>query len=181
MEKQLKHISKLLSLVLRHEPEQIGLSLDKEGWAHVPELIEKVNQKGIQLDFTILQIVVDTNDKKRFAFNDDKTRIRASQGHSIEIELNLSAQVPPAVLFHGTADKNVAAIRANGLHKMNRQHVHLSAQQETAWKVGQRHGTPVILIIQALAMHEQDHTFYLSDNGVWLTEQVPPAFIEFSL
>lgn len=181
MEKQLKHISKLLSLVLRHEPEHIGLILDNEGWAHVPELIEKINQKGIRLDMATLQIIVDTNDKKRFSFNDDKTRIRASQGHSIEIELNLAAQIPPAVLFHGTADKNLAAIRENGLHKMDRQHVHLSAHEETAWKVGQRHGKPVILVIQALAMHEQGNKFYLSDNGVWLTDHVPPAFIDSNI
>jgi putative RNA 2'-phosphotransferase len=105
MKKHLKHISKLLSLVLRHEPEHIGLALDKEGWVNVPELIEKINQKGIHLDFVTLQTIVDNNDKKRFTFNDDKTRIRASQGHSIEIDLNLTPQVPPTVLFHGTAVK----------------------------------------------------------------------------
>lgn len=180
MEKQLKQISKLLSLVLRHEPEYIGLALDQEGWAHVPELIEKVNQKGIQLDFATLQIIVDSNDKKRFAFNDDKTRIRANQGHSIDIELNLAAQTPPAILFHGTADKHITAIREKGLLKMDRQHVHLSAHEETAVKVGQRHGKPIVLTVQALAMHEQQYVFYLSANNVWLTDHVPPAFICFS-
>ncbi|HEX6429888.1 MAG TPA: RNA 2'-phosphotransferase [Niastella sp.] len=181
MEKQLKNISKLLSLVLRHEPEYIGLSLDTEGWANVSELIEKVNQKGIRLDFDILQTVVDTNDKKRFAFNDDKTRIRASQGHSIDVDLNLPVQVPPAVLYHGTADTNIAAIKQHGVEKRARQHVHLSVEKGTASNVGQRHGKPVILVIQALAMHEQGHKFYLSDNGVWLTDQIPPAFIDFSI
>lgn len=181
MEKPLKQISKLLSLVLRHEPEHIGLALDHEGWAKVPELIEKVNQQGIPFDFATLQVIVDTNDKKRFAFNSDKTLIRASQGHSIDIELNLAVQTPPAVLFHGTAEKNLAAIRQTGLLKMNRQHVHLTASEETASKVGQRHGKPVILTVQALLMHEKNYTFYVSENNVWLTHQVPVTFINFPL
>jgi putative RNA 2'-phosphotransferase len=180
MEKQLKHISKFLSLVLRHEPQQIGLALDHEGWANVVELIEKINRKGIKLDFATLQIVVDTNDKKRYSFNEDKTRIRANQGHSIGIDLNLAAQVPPAVLFHGTADRFISAIRQNGLQKMDRQHVHLTAHEATARNVGTRHGKPVVLVINALIMHEQSHVFYLSDNGVWLTDHVPAEFIDFS-
>jgi putative RNA 2'-phosphotransferase len=179
MEKQLKHISKLLSLVLRHEPEHIGLTLDQEGWANVPELIEKINQQGVQLDFATLQIIVDTNDKKRFAFNDDKSRIRANQGHSIEVDLNLPAQTPPTVLYHGTAEKNIAAIRQHGIQKVERHHVHLSALKETALQVGQRHGKPALLVIQALTMHEKGYAFYLSNNGVWLTDQVPPEFIDF--
>jgi len=177
MEKQLKQISKLLSLVLRHEPEHIGITLDNEGWTKVPELIEKINKKGINLDFATLQIIVDTNDKKRFAFNDDKTLIRASQGHSVEVELNYKPEIPPTVLYHGTAIKNVPAIRENGLQKMNRHHVHLTASEDTALKVGQRHGKPVILTVQALLMHEQQFVFYVSDNGVWLTDHVPAAFI----
>src|SRR5690349_11475981 len=111
MEKQLKRISKFLSLVLRHEPAQIGLTLDEEGWADVTELIEKMNKKGTHLDFETLQLVVDTNDKKRFAFNEDKTRIRASQGHSIEVDLNLPPQVPPTILYHGTAITNLPIIK----------------------------------------------------------------------
>lgn len=180
MEKQLKHISKFLSLVLRHQPQEIGLTLDHEGWADVAGLIEKTNKKGIKLDFATLQIIVDTNDKKRYSFNEDKTRIRANQGHSIEIDLNLAAQVPPTVLFHGTADRFIDAIRQDGLQKMNRHHVHLTAHEATARNVGGRHGKPVVLIVNALIMHEQSHVFYLSDNGVWLTDHVPTAFIEFS-
>jgi len=179
MEKQIKNISKFLSLVLRHEPKHIGLTLDHEGWADVTELIEKVNQKGIRLDFATLQIVVDTNDKKRFAFSDDQSRIRASQGHTIEVDLNLPPQVPPAVLFHGTAVKYLPEIKEKGLYKMDRQHLHLSAEEGTAQNVGGRHGKPVVLVIQALAMHEKGYSFYLSDNGVWLTDHVPPAFIDF--
>jgi putative RNA 2'-phosphotransferase len=177
MENKLKHISKLLSLVLRHEPEHIGLTLDEQGWTKVPELIEKVNTTGLPLDFATLQIIVDTNDKKRFAFNEDKTLIRANQGHSVEVNLQLLQQAPPAVLFHGTADKTLPLIQKNGLLKMNRHHVHLTAHEETAFKVGQRHGKPVILSIQSLAMHEQQFVFYLSDNGVWLTDHVPVHFI----
>lgn len=179
MEKQLKHISKFLSLVLRHEPAQIGLTLDEEGWADVTELIEKMNKKGTFLDFETLQVVVDSNDKKRFAFNHNKTRIRASQGHTIEVELNLPPQVPPAVLYHGTAITNLPVIKEKGLVKMERQHLHLSAEEGTAKNVGGRHGKPVVLVIQALAMHEQGYVFYLSANGVWLTDHVPAEFIEF--
>ena len=179
MEKQLKQISKLLSLVLRHKPEYIGITLDNEGWTTVPELINRINQKGIDLDFTTLQIIVDTNDKKRFAFNNDKTLIRASQGHSVEVELNYKPEVPPSVLYHGTAINNVPAIRENGLQKMNRHHVHLTASKDTALKVGQRHGKPVILTIQAFLMLEQQHIFYVSDNGVWLADHIPAAFISF--
>jgi putative RNA 2'-phosphotransferase len=179
MEKQLKHISKFLSLVLRHEPEQIGLTLDEEGWADVAELIEKMSKKGAHLDFETLQMVVDTNDKKRFAFNEDKTRIRASQGHTVEIDLNLPPQVPPTILYHGTAISNLPVIKEKGLVRMERQHLHLSAEQGTAKNVGGRHGKPVVLTIQALAMHKKGYVFYLSANGVWLTDHVPAEFIEF--
>jgi putative RNA 2'-phosphotransferase len=179
MQNQLKHISKLLSLVLRHEPEHIGLTLDEQGWAKVPELITKVNQKGLHLDFATLQIVVDTNDKKRFAFNEDKSLIRANQGHSIEVDLKLTQQIPPSILFHGTVEKNVLQIKQHGLQKMNRHHVHLTANEETAFKVGQRHGKPVILTIQAMVMHEQQYIFYVSGNAVWLTDHVPIDFISW--
>ena len=179
MEKQLKHISKFLSLVLRHEPAQIGLTLDSAGWADVTELIEKMNKKGTCLDFETLQTVVHTNDKKRFAFNDNKTRIRASQGHTIEVDLNLPPQVPPTILYHGTAITYLPIIKEKGLVRMERQHLHLSAEQGTAKNVGGRHGKPVVLVIQALAMHEKGYVFYLSANGVWLTDHVPAAFIDF--
>ncbi|WP_205511658.1 RNA 2'-phosphotransferase [Longitalea arenae] len=179
MEKQIKNIGKFLSLVLRHEPQHMGLTLNEEGWASVPELIEKFNQRGVRLDFAMLQLVVDTNDKKRFSFNEDKTRIRASQGHTVEVDLNLPEQTPPEFLYHGAADKYINAIRQHGLQKMKRHHVHLTADIETARQVGQRRGRPVILVIKALALHEQGHKFYLSANGVWLTDFVPPAFILF--
>ncbi len=179
MEKQVKHISKFLSLVLRHEPEQIGITLDEEGWTDVAELIAKMSKKGTRLDFETLQLVVDTNDKKRFAFNEDKTRIRASQGHTVEVDLNLPPQVPPTILYHGTAIKNLPVIKEKGLVRMARQHLHLSAEEGTAKNVGGRHGKPVVLTIQAKTMHEKGYVFYLSANGVWLTDHVPAEFIEF--
>jgi putative RNA 2'-phosphotransferase len=179
MEKQVKQISKFLSLVLRHEPGKIGLTLDKEGWVDVAELLEKMSKKGPRINFATLQIVVDNNDKKRFAFNEDKTRIRASQGHTIEVDLNLPPQVPPMILYHGTAITNLPVIKEKGLVRMKRQHLHLSAEEGTAKNVGGRHGKPVVLVIQALAMHEKGYVFYLSANGVWLTDHVPAAFIDF--
>jgi len=177
MNQQLKYISKLMSLVLRHKPEEIGLQLDENGWASVEELIKKINAKGIQINAETINNVVETNDKKRFAFNHDKTMIRASQGHSIEVELNLPEITPPDILYHGTADRFLDSILANGLQKQGRQHVHLSATVETATTVGSRHGKPVILAINAKALHDAGFKFYLSDNKVWLIDSVPRQYI----
>jgi putative RNA 2'-phosphotransferase len=175
---QLKHISKLLSLVLRHQPEKIGITLDENGWTPVNILIEKINQQGIRLDKELLETVVTTNDKKRFAFNDDKTLIRANQGHSVAVDLELPPAIPPEYLYHGTVPASLAAIQKEGLKKMSRQHLHLSADKETATKVGSRRGVPVILTIKTGQMHRAGFIFYLSENGVWLTEAVPPQYIE---
>jgi putative RNA 2'-phosphotransferase len=177
MEKQLKHISKFMSLVLRHQPEAIGLQLDENGWANVQELITKMKANGTDVDITTLIITVDTNDKKRFAFNEDKTMIRANQGHSIAVDLNLKTAIPPDILYHGTAERFVASILKEGLTKQQRRHVHLSWQIETAKAVGSRHGKPVILMINAKAMIQDGHTFYLSDNNVWLVDAVPAQYI----
>jgi putative RNA 2'-phosphotransferase len=177
MEQQLKHISKLMSLVLRHKPETIGLSLDEKGWANVTELIRKINEQGNNVNIDIINTVVDTNDKKRFAFNEDKTMIRASQGHSLAVELNLKALTPPDVLYHGTAERFVANILKEGLTKQQRQHVHLSQLQQTAKAVGGRHGKPVILTINAKAMAQNNFVFFLSDNNVWLVDYVPVEYI----
>lgn len=177
MEKQLKHISKFMSLVLRHKPEEIGLQLDENGWAIVDELISKMNVNGIIVDHEILTRVVETNDKKRFAFNDDKTLIRASQGHSLDVELNLPEAVPPDILYHGTTEKYLENIFKEGLKSQSRQHVHLSVTEETAKSVGGRHGKPVILSINARAMHQAGFKFYLSENKVWLTDAVPVEYI----
>jgi putative RNA 2'-phosphotransferase len=179
MDKQSAHISKFLSLVLRHKPQEIGLQLNEEGWANVKELIEKINVTGTALDFNLLQTVVDTNDKKRFAFNEDKTMIRASQGHSIDVELNLEDVKPPEFLYHGTVNKFLAAIQKDGLQKMSRQYVHLSKDKETAATVGSRRGKPVILVIHSGVMYADGYKFYLSENGVWLTATVPVKYIKF--
>lgn len=177
MDKELKHISKFMSLVLRHRPGQIGLQLDEEGWADVNELIEKINAAGAGLTPGILDTVVTTNDKKRFAFNDDKTRIRASQGHSVSVDLGLEPLIPPPLLYHGTAEKNRDSIFNSGILKGKRTHVHLSADIPTAQQVGSRHGKPVVLVIDAEAMHKAGLPFYLSANGVWLTGFVAPIYI----
>ncbi len=177
MEQQLKHISKLISLVLRHKPETIGLQLDENGWADVQELIEKINESGTAVNEATINLVVETNDKKRFAFNEDKTRIRANQGHSIEVELNLKAVQPPDILYHGTTERFLDSILKTGLTKQQRQHVHLSELITTAKAVGSRHGKPVIVNINAKAMATAGCLFYLSDNNVWLVDSVPVEYI----
>lgn len=170
-------ISKLLSLVLRHKPETLGIVLDDNGWTDVEILITKINTTGHALDIDKLKYVVATNSKKRFALNDTFDKIRANQGHSIEVDLGYIAKRPPAILFHGTAEKFLSKILTAGLLKMDRHHVHLSADVETAHKVGQRHGKPVILEVHAEKMFEENFKFYQSDNGVWLTDHVPTGFL----
>ena len=171
--------SKFLSLVLRHQPDLIGLVLDENGWANVEELIRLANIQLPELSRQLLESIVASNDKKRFEFNADGQQIRASQGHSVEIDLALSPSLPPDMLFHGTASRFVDSIRGTGLNSGKRQHVHLSLDVATATKVGRRHGKPVILRIRAKAMSAAGHDFFLSTNGVWLTALVPVAFIDF--
>ena len=170
-----RKISKFMSLVLRHRPEKIGLKLDENGWADVQELITKMN-----INLQELEYVVENNDKKRFAFNEDKTKIRANQGHSLKtVDLELKNIQPPNFLFHGTVGKFMSAIRDTGLLKMNRQHVHLSKDRETAIKVGSRRGKAIILSVRAGEMYEKGFEFYCSENGVWLTDHVPSEYIDF--
>jgi len=181
-EKNIKGTSKFLSFVLRHSPETIELELDENGWAKVEELIiqcNKHNKYDSLLDFDLLNLVVETNDKKRFAFNEDKSKIRASQGHSITVELNLKEVEPLAYLYHGTVADSIESIKEKGLQKMSRQHVHLSKDKETAIKVGGRRGKPIILIVDAKSMQATGFKFYLSENEVWLTEEVPAKYIQF--
>jgi putative RNA 2'-phosphotransferase len=178
-EKQRTKTSKLLSLVLRHAPERIGIQLDASGWVEVETLLSALSRHGTPISRADLNEVVETNEKKRFAFSEDGLRIRASQGHSVEVALGYVPQNPPDRLFHGTATRFLPSIRAEGLRKGERHHVHLSADTETALKVGQRHGKPAILTVQTQAMLSAGHAFFLSENGVWLTEHVPVEFIEF--
>ncbi len=179
MADELVRTSKFLSLVLRHKPDEIGLTLDANGWADVDELIRLADLRGVRLTRPLLERVVADNDKKRFAFSDDGRLVRASQGHSVAVDLALPPTPPPDVLYHGTAARSVDSIRADGLHSANRQHVHLSADVPTATKVGQRHGKPVVLPVRAGEMAAAGHAFYLSANGVWLTDRVPAEFIDF--
>lgn len=176
-EKDTTRTSKFLSLVLRHQPETIGLALDENGWATVAELLLKMTEHKMPVSADDLQHVVATNNKKRFAFNEDGSKIRASQGHSIEVELDLPQQVPPAVLYHGTGEKWVASILLTGLEKRSRQHVHLSGDTTTATAVGKRHGKPVIFEVAAGRMQADGYPFYLSANGVWLTDAVPAKYL----
>ncbi|MBG9374772.1 RNA 2'-phosphotransferase [Panacibacter sp. DH6] len=176
-ENQTTHLSKLLSYILRHKPGEYGIVLDENGYANVDELIQRLNEHHVNIDFATLQHIVDTNNKKRFAFNEDGTKIRASQGHSVGVELGYTEQQPPAILYHGTVEKFLASIMKDGLQKMNRHHVHLSADTTTATKVAERRGKPIILEIKAGEMFAAGYAFYLSANGVWLTEHVHVDFI----
>lgn len=179
MDNDLK-LGRFISLILRHKPETIDLKLDKNGWANVNELIKKISKSGREIDFKTLERIVNENNKKRYSFNDDKTKIRAVQGHSIEVDLELKEVVPPAILYHGTAFKNLENIKKQGIKKMNRQHVHLSADVEIAKNVATRHsGKYIILEIDTEAMLKENYKFYLSENKVWLTDFVPSKFIKF--
>ena len=173
-------IGKFLSLVLRHSPETIQLELDENGWANIQELIEKSKTKNIYLTKEELVDIVTNNDKQRYSLNDKKTMIRANQGHSISIDLELQSIIPPEILYHGTATRFVDSIQTLGLDKRARQFVHLSKDIETAEKVGSRHGKPIILIVRASQMVADGFEFFQSANGVWLTDSVPTKYIVFS-
>lgn len=171
-------LSKFLSLVLRHKPEVIGIELDDQGWTDIDELIRRAAVAGRRFDRAELEEVVATNAKQRFALSDDGARIRASQGHSVEVDLGYEPATPPALLFHGTVAEALPGIRAGGLQKMSRHHVHLSPDRDTASNVGARRGAPVILRVRAGEMSAAGHAFFVSANGVWLTDAVPPGFID---
>ena len=179
MSQSQKRTSKFLSLILRHQPELIGLELDEYGWANIDELLAKSRADGRSISRQELERVVAESDKQRFAISDDGTMIRANQGHSIQVNLELVASAPPEQLFHGTVAKSVSSIRETGLEKRKRHHVHLSPDKATATKVGSRRGKPVILVVQSGRMHQDGHEFYLSKNGVWLTDHVPAEYIQF--
>jgi putative RNA 2'-phosphotransferase len=179
MASELVRISKFLSLVLRHKPDTIGLNLDENGWASVDELIRLSSEHGHPFDRVLLEQVVRDNDKQRFVISPDGLLIRANQGHSVEIDLKLAPIKPPELLYHGTADRFLPSIRMTGLNSGKRQHVHLSPDEPTAIKVGQRHGKPVVLRVKAIGMQELGFQFYLSANGVWLTKDVPVIHLVF--
>ena len=163
-----------MSYVLRHKPDSIGIQLDRQGWTEIYLLMEK-----LEITWSELEFVVKNNSKNRFSISDDRKLIRANQGHSVNIELGLSAQTPPNKLFHGTAISSLENIKKHGLKKLNRNHVHLSVDERTAKQVGSRHGKPVLLTINCMDMIADDIKFYQSENGVWLTEFVDPKFITY--
>ena len=177
MNTPLVQYSKFISLVLRHQPEVAGIQLDEDGWADVEQLIDGGRRKGYPFTFELLIEIVDTNDKKRFAFNDNCTKIRANQGHSRKVNLGLIPKQPPVELFHGTATRFWPSIQEKGLIKGSRHHVHLSSDLKTAGKVGLRHGKLLVLRIDSGQMCKDGFTFYLSQNNVWLTDHVPMTYL----
>ena len=166
-----------MSLVLRHNPQKIGITLDENGWADTELLLKGLCKNGHQISLDDLKEVVAKNDKQRFKFNDDFTKIRANQGHSVAVDVELKETKPPEMLYHGTATRSLASIKTEGINSGKRIHVHLSSDKETATKVGNRHGTPIVLNINAAKMHGDGFKFYLSDNGVWLVNAVPADYI----
>ena len=178
-DKRMKNTSKFISLILRHRPEVIGISLDEHGWADVQDLIEGINNSGgHSLDMERLEEIVRTDEKQRYSFNDDHTLIRANQGHSIPVDVELEKKTPPDLLWHGTGEKYVSSIDTQGLIPKSRLYVHLSSDIETAKKVGSRHGKPVVYEVNCRKMAEDGYVFYLSANHIWLTKTVPPAYLK---
>lgn len=177
---ELEKIGHRITAALRHDPGKIGITLDAHGWADVHALINGINRVyHAQLTMEMLEEIVATNNKQRYSFDQDKQHIRANQGHSkqLNVDVELPVAAPPAILYHGTSRKALDAILREGLSSRTRQHVHLSPDIPTALKVGSRHGAPVVLEVRAGEMAAAGHVFYLSVNGVWLTEQVPPAYL----
>ncbi|WP_330659057.1 RNA 2'-phosphotransferase, partial [Clostridioides difficile] len=171
-------LSIFISLILRHKPEIIGIKLDDYGYADVNELIEKINNTGRNINIEILEQIVKEDNKQRYSFNEDRSKIRANQGHSINIDVELKELEPPEYLYHGTATRFLDNIKNEGIIKQSRLYVHLSRDIDTAIKVGKRHGTPVILKINTGKMYENGYKFYLSENNVWLCEYIPFKYVE---
>lgn len=179
MEQQLVPISRFLSYLLRHRPEAEGLSMDEHGWIVIADLLAAQGAKKMGLTQAVLTLIVAENDKQRFEVNEEGDKIRARQGHSKPVSLGWRPVKPPDFLYHGTSSHAISSIRLDGLLKRHRLHVHLSPDAVTAKLVGARHGRPVVLVIRAGEMHKKGIDFFLSGNGVWLTESVPPQFIDF--
>ena len=170
-------ISKFISLILRHKPQEIGLKLDEYGYANASDMIQGINNKGYKVTIDDVKRIVKEDDKQRYSFNEDETKIRANQGHSINVNLRLKTVKPPDRLYHGTATRFINSICNEGINKQNRQYVHLSDNKDTAAKVGKRHGEVVIFVINSQQMHNDGYKFYLSDNNVWLTDYVPVKYL----
>lgn len=170
-------IGRYLCLILRHHPEKAGITLDEHGWADVEELIAGVSHRW-PMDRAKLEEIVRTDGKQRYSFSADGRLIRANQGHSIPVDVELPLTRPPELLWHGTGEKYTASIDVHGLLPQNRLYVHLSGDAETAVAVGRRHGRPVLYRVRSGRMWEDGLPFYRSVNGVWLTEAVPVRYLE---
>lgn len=181
-ERRLERLSKFISMILRHKPQVIGITLDEHGWANVDELIKGINETGEEIEFSkdTLETIVKTDKKQRYSFSQDKTLIRANQGHSVPVDVELEKKEPPKVLYHGTGSKFVKSIQEQGLLPMERLYVHLSTDVETVTNVGKRHGTPVIFQVNAEQMQKDGYDFFQSVNGVWLTKEVPAKYLELN-
>lgn len=177
MSKQLEEISKFIALILRHKPETIGITLDEHGWAKVDELIDGISKTYV-FNMEMLEEIVRTDKKGRYSFSEDKTLIRANQGHSINVDVELEEKEPPEFLWHGTGEKFVSGIDTEGLIPKSRLYVHLSKDEDTALQVGARHGKPVLYRVLSGKMYKDGYVFYLSQNGVWLTKKVPLEYLE---
>jgi putative RNA 2'-phosphotransferase len=171
-------LSKFIALILRHKPSVIGLTLDDHGWANVDDLIKGIRSSGKNISFDVLKEIVANDNKQRYSFNEDCTKIRANQGHSINVDVELHEAIPPDVLYHGTSERSLSSIRSEGIKSMNRLYVHLSSDEETAVKVGKRHGKPFVLLIDTKKMKEDNIVFYKSENNVWLTKYIDPKYIK---
>ncbi len=171
------NLSRFIALILRHKPEAVGITLDEHGWASVSELLSGINASGNEIDMQTLEEIVAEDEKQRYSFNADKTKIRANQGHSVNVEVELKNAEPPEILFHGTGEKYVASIKSEGLKPKSRLYVHLSKDRETAVKVGSRHGKPFVFEVNSGEMSRNGYEFFLSENGVWLTKIVPAEYL----
>lgn len=176
--KTMTEISKMIAMVLRHKPERLQLTLDEHGWCDAEKLVQRINNMQ-PFTMELLEQIVAEDNKQRYSFNEDHTLIRANQGHSVPVDVEMPVKEPPAILYHGTAERFLPGIRATGLERRSRLHVHLSADAQTAQIVGARHGKPVVLVVDAARMAADGHRFFQSANGVWLTAAVPPEYLTF--
>lgn len=177
----LTDISRYISLILRHKPEVAGITLDEHGWADVDELVLGVGTKYSNFTYSVLDYIVRSDEKQRYSFNEDHTKIRANQGHSVQVNVELKECEPPEWLYHGTGMKYSASIEKQGIKPKSRLYVHLSKDKETAFKVGMRHGKPIVFVIDSERMYKDGYKFYLSENGVWLTKEVPAKYLLYSV
>lgn len=177
MSKKNDRLSVFLSLVLRHKPEVIGLALDNQGYLKLDDLIDGINKSGREVELQTILDIVNSDDKKRYSLSEDNSKIRASQGHSIPVDLSLANGIPSGQLFHGTAERFKESIETTGLVKAGREYVHLSENIETAISVGSRRGKPVVFLVDHKKMLEDGHELWISENNVWLSENIPTKYL----